>query len=70
MDDQLASAAAADDPYFPLEDERNSFRAITSGPENITCRKPLLDRLREEGLPSHRCKALENVWAIRVAHEL
>src|SRR5450759_1636602 len=31
MDDQPASTAATDDPYFPLEDERNSFRAVTSG---------------------------------------
>lgn len=61
MNHKLATAAAADDAYAPLEHQSDSLRAIARRPENFVCRELSLDGVLEQRIPARRTQALEKL---------
>ena len=61
MNDQLATAAPANDAHPSLEHQSDSLRAIADRPENLTRRELRLDGVLEQRIPARRIQALEKL---------
>jgi hypothetical protein len=61
MNDQLTTAATANDAYPPFEDQRDSLRAIADRPENLARPELPLDGVLEQRISARRIQALEKL---------
>lgn len=61
MNNQLTTAAPANDAYSPLEHQSDSSRAIAHRPENFARREVPLDGMLEQRNPASRIQALEKL---------
>jgi hypothetical protein len=61
MDDHLTAPTDPDDAHLPFENECNAFRRRTRRPKQLASRKPSLDSMLQECVPSAWSQELEKL---------
>jgi len=61
MNDDLTTAAPANDAYPPLKHQSDSLRAIAGRPENFVRRELFLDGVLEQRIPARLLQAIEKL---------